>query len=488
MHARRAQPRRPDQRDRRSGARAPTSRASRRARRGEQRDEHEPPRAESSGRRQRASANSAASSATVQSSTLTPYGVSRRSTSPATPSTSPEPRMPSPTFVSPCTSPIEPPAYEESVRGGGNGAPGVAREPARPQTFAIVGSPPSPDASIETASTSPLIQSACSASRSAYAGGSVTAIRSVSSRPASRRRRFSSWIEVEDAALELELGVERRVERDRDAVLGRDRPALAADPLDEHLVRLELVAGRRGSGRRRAPRTRPPASAARTLAELLAELRAEHGQVRLHAQLGRLDVAELDLLHAQLVGDLVRVRRAAPAPRDDEPPQRLAQLQPRGRARPPAELDDPPHLGHLGEQRLVRPRPARASRRGRPTRRVRARAGDEVPPQVLGEERHHRRDHAQRLHERVPERPERGVVVAVEAAPRAADVPVREVVDERLEGADDVDGQDRLVARRRLARRAACVRATSQRSSGAARRPARRRARRTSAAKPSMFA
>ena len=68
---------------------------------------------------------------------------------------------------------------------------------------------------------------------------------------------------------------------------------------------LELARGERGPDR----------------AELLAELRAEHRQVRLHVQLGRLDVAELDLLHAQLVAQLVRVTRGERRALDDEPTQ-----------------------------------------------------------------------------------------------------------------------------------------------------------------------
>ena len=69
------------------------------------------------------------------------------------------------------------------------------------------------------------------------------------------------------------------------------------------------------------------------------------------------------------------------------------------------------------------------------------------------------------LHERVPERSQRGRIAVPEAPPRAADVPVREVVDERLERADDVDREPALVRRGRFAT-SACVRSTSQRSSG----------------------
>ena len=43
------------------------------------------------------------------------------------------------------------------------------------------------------------------------------------------------------SALEHELVVERRLERDRHARVARDRPAVAPDALDEHLVRLEHV-------------------------------------------------------------------------------------------------------------------------------------------------------------------------------------------------------------------------------------------------------
>ena len=62
-------------------------------------------------------------------------------------------------------------------------------------------------------------------------------------------------------------------------------------------------------------------------AQLLAELRAEHRQVRLHVQLRRLDAAELDLLDAQLVAELVRMRLGERRAFDDEAAQRLAQLQ-----------------------------------------------------------------------------------------------------------------------------------------------------------------
>ena len=63
------------------------------------------------------------------------------------------------------------------------------------------------------------------------------------------------------------------------------------------------------------------------LTERRAELRAEHRQIRLDAQLRRLDIAELDLLHAQLLRDLVDMPACERGTGDDEPPQRLPVLQ-----------------------------------------------------------------------------------------------------------------------------------------------------------------
>src|SRR5581483_12522287 len=116
----------------------------------------------------------------------------------------------------------------------------------------------------------------------------------------------------------LELLVEHSVHRDHQAIHFCDGPARPRAPLDEHLVgpelvltnadaparqRLELARGERGANR----------------AELLSELRAEHRQVGLDPHVGRLYLAELDLLDAQLVADLIGVARSAAHALRDEP-------------------------------------------------------------------------------------------------------------------------------------------------------------------------
>ena len=115
------------------------------------------------------------------------------------------------------------------------------------------------------------------------------------------------------------------------------------------------------------------------------------------------------------------------------------------------EPDDAPDVGDLGEQRVVRGDLVRPAGEVHARRRLGARLADEDLPQVLREERKHGRDRAERLDERVPEDAERGLVAVPEAPARAADVPVRDVVDVRLEGADHVDREPALVARGRVA-------------------------------------
>ena len=88
-------------------------------------------------------------------------------------------------------------------------------------------------------------------------------------------------------------------------------------------------------------------------AELLAELRPEHGQVRLHAKLARLDVSERDVAHPELVRDLVGVALRERRALDDERAERLPELHARGRPRLATELDHAAELADLGEERGV---------------------------------------------------------------------------------------------------------------------------------------
>ena len=84
---------------------------------------------------------------------------------------------------------------------------------------------------------------------------------------------------------------------------------------------------------------------------------------------------------------------------------------------------------------------------------------------MLGEERHHRREHAQRLHERVPERPERGLVLARSAgASGGCTSSTDRRRTPRTRGSRRRSASPRSAAS--ASRTNACVRSTSQRSSG----------------------
>src|SRR6185436_6279802 len=115
-------------------------------------------------------------------------------------------------------------------------------------------------------------------------------------------------------------------------------------------------------------------------------------------------------------------------------PKRLAQLHARRAARLATELDDPAHLRNLVEESLVGLVNLWPTREKDALRCPCAGVRYEISPHVVGDEGHDRGDHAQTGDEREPQRTERGGVVGVEAPSRAADVPVREVVDECLEG------------------------------------------------------
>ena len=112
------------------------------------------------------------------------------------------------------------------------------------------------------------------------------------------------------------------------------------------------------------------------------------------------------------------------------------------------EPDDASDVVDLGQERIVRRELLRPAGEVHARRRVAARLPDEHLPEVLGEERHHRGDDAERLDERVPEHAKRDLVAVPEATARAADVPVRDVGDVRLERLDDVDRQPALAGGR----------------------------------------
>ena len=67
--------------------------------------------------------------------------------------------------------------------------------------------------------------------------------------------------------------------------------------------------------------------------------------------------------------------------------------------------DDPPDVRDLGEELVVRVALLRPAGQVDARGRVLADVAGEHLPEVLGEKRHHRGDHANRLGERVPERP-----------------------------------------------------------------------------------
>ena len=174
-------------------------------------------------------------------------------------------------------------------------------------------------------------------------------------------------------ALEHELVVETEVERDRHAVARRDRPALAPASLDEHLVRRELVPARPGIGRQAAPRTRRPRA---PRAPRRAPCRASGPSfgrfgftLSSTASTGPSSTSFTRSSSATSSTMAVEAR-----PLDDEPAQRLPQLDARAGARLSAELDHAPHGRDLVQET---PGPARgppASRRGAPTPARRGRA------------------------------------------------------------------------------------------------------------------
>src|SRR5690348_6931958 len=138
-------------------------------------------------------------------------------------------------------------------------------------------------------------------------------------------QRVDTVDQLVHAALATQLVVELRRHRNRDGFVGGERPALPCAPFDEHLLRAELVPVHADAA---APELLELAGFERGTdgAELLAELRPEQREVRLDADVHRLDRRELDGLDAQLLGDLFRVAFCSRRSLDDEPAQRLPKL------------------------------------------------------------------------------------------------------------------------------------------------------------------
>src|SRR5207244_10704916 len=70
---------------------------------------------------------------------------------------------------------------------------------------------------------------------------------------------------------------------------------------------------------------------------------------------------------------------------------------------------------------------------------------DELVPEVLGQKREQGGDDAHSGYERAPEGAQGSLVAVPEPPPGAPDVPVGEILDEIVEGADDVDREPALV-------------------------------------------
>ena len=290
------------------------------------------------------------------------------------------------------------------------------------------------------------------------------------SSPLSLRSYLDGADQVVDARLEAELVVERRVERDRDAAVGRDRPALAADALDEDLVRLEHVAVDLEAAavelrETRPRRARPPTS--RSAAPSFGPSTGRFGFTR-SSEASTSPNSTSFTRSSSAISSACAAASGAPATTSRRSGWRS--FSPERRARLPAELD---HPAHARRSRRAAPRPARApraSRRGAPTP---APPAHEVPPEVVGEERHHRRDHAQRLDERVPERPERGRRPPARSAGASGGCTSsrgrRRTPRTRGSRSRSASPRTPPVA----SRTSSCVRSTSQRSSGRSDRRAR---------------
>ena len=201
-------------------------------------------------------------------------------------------------------------------------------------------------------------------SRSASRAGIVSAIRSESSSPDSLRSAFTLPDQLVDAPLAVELLVDVRVERDRDAVLGRDRPAFLPGALDEHLVRPELVPRGAEAPARRAPRTRPRESASRTAPSSRPSFGPSTGRFGLTTSSASTVSKRTSFTRSSSRISVGLRLGARAAPSTTSARSGWLHLEARGLAGLMAERDDTPDVRDLGEELARRARAPPASRRG----------------------------------------------------------------------------------------------------------------------------
>ena len=241
--------------------------------------------------------------------------------------------------------------------------------------------------------------------------------------------------ELARQALGDERGGERRFEPHHDGAFGGDDHAGLRPARDKHVLvrQLEALHGRGAVERLQR------GDAGGDGLHLRSALPAERLEVRLVAHVAKRgfvgDVG--DLLDVELVEDEVVEPRVGAG--DEDLRERLAHLEVVVHAQLAAELDDGLHGGHLAFEGEV----TRAGAGRREVTEVDA-LGIVLALQVavdrLGDERRERRRDLRELHEYVAERAVGVELVPVvlalpEAAAAAADVPVRQVLDERDERA-----------------------------------------------------
>ena len=259
--------------------------------------------------------------------------------------------------------------------------------------------------------------------------------------------------DVADETGPAQLRGDLEVERHGLAGAARDRPAGARRLGDDDLVlaQAQLLAVDRDTRRAVDQRVRELGAVEGVdrvgdLLRPLAEALAQRPEVGLHRHVDQVAGEALERDDVELGGDQCAQlgrQRLPPGGAHQGPGERLPGLGLGLGAGRPAEVDQPSYQGHLPGQLGRRPASRRpsASRAGAPSRAA-SRRRDERVPHLVGEERRERRHQPRHDLQALVQRRERGRVAVPEAAARAADVPVRQVVDElgeALSGAQRVE-------------------------------------------------